>query len=403
MPKNGISDGIGSSSYGTSAVAGEWYPEIELPMPPVFMNEVRNDVKAGVYPEMIENVVYTPADIKNAINNSVDNVVDIRLGADITVPARSDGKITTTFIPAGKTVNIDLAGHTYTCQAYAFYVTGGTLNLKGSGTIKTQMTGVTYCAINNTSGNVTIGDNVVIDTRVAEVPEGVENWMYGLVAFQGGSFTIKDNVIIHTDAASALSTNGNSTSGPGNFYVKGNAKLISDNCPAIYHANMADIVLTDNVVCGSIIARMGYITLSGNAKVVNNGYVNGYDDLGEYIVSSNGPACIKEGAIMSAVSTYAGSDGVNDLVLTIKDNATVTCKDGVAIMLCECGNGYDQIARVNSNKNLSWKVYSHAELEELATAAGKTLKPMTKVCDIEITMAGKKVYPALQEETPTEG
>lgn len=401
MALNGVNDMFGGSKYGTSPVRGEWYAPDDYPIvPPVFMDYVRNDVIADVYPDLVENLVYSIQDITAAINNSPDDVVDIKYGADIVVPDRTDGKITTIFIPTGKKVVIDLNNHTHDCAAYAYYVTGGELVVKGKGTIKTRMLDVAYCAISNYGGKVTVQDEVVIDTRVADKPEGHDNWMYGVCCFTGGTATIKDNVVIHTDAASAISTNGSASTGAGNFYINDNAVLISDLCSAVYMASMDVVHVTGNaIINGGMILRMGHVTLQDNAKVVNNGFGDKADDFGKYIPTSNGPCALNEAAIFNAAGTYKPNtpDLGNDLVLTIKDNATVTCATGNAVVIGDVGTGYDQKVRVVSDKNVDWRVYSHDELADICTASGATLKPKTVNTDIQITVEGEIVFPVVDD------
>lgn len=401
MAKNGMYNDFGGSSYGTSPVRGEWYAPDDYPIvPPVFMEYVRNDVIADVFPDLVENLVYSIEDITAAINESPDDVVDIKYGADIIVPDRTDGKITTIFIPVGKKVVVNLNNHSHDCAAYAYYVNGGELVVKGKGTIKTRMLGVAYSAIANYGGKVTLQDNVVIDTRVADKPEDQDNWMYGVTCFKGGTATIKDNVIIHTDAASAISTNGSATTGAGNFYISDNVALIADLCSAVYMASMDVVHVTGNaIISGGMILRMGHVTLQDNAKVVNNGFGDKADDFGKYIPTSNGPCALNEAAIFNAAGTYKPNtpDLGNDLVLTIKDNATVTCATGDGVVIGDVGTGYDQKVRVVSDKNVDWRVYSHDELADICTASGATLKPKTVNTDIQITVEGEVVFPVVDD------
>lgn len=399
MAKNGVSKVFGGTDYGFSPKANEWYPAVELPHPPVFMEEARKEVVGNVYPDLVENIVMSPQDITDAINNSLDDVIEIKYGADINVPLREDGKITTFFVPEGKTLIVDLGGHTHTCFAFAYYVLGGKLIVKGAGTIRTTDKS-TRAAIHNQGGEVVFGGNAVIDTRL-ENNEKHDNYMYGIANSKGGITTVCNHAVIHTQDAAGISTNN--TLGQGHFYVKDNAVLKADNCSAIYQASMDVIDITDNaVVDGGIIARMGHITIEKNAKVFINGYDEDYYKLGRFVTESGCEAL--PDAITLMIGMYKKNEDAenNDAVVVVKDNAVVSSKDGSAIGICDVGSKFDQVAKVTTEKAVTWKVYEHDELATLAKAEGKNLAPKTKKTDITLTIAGNTVYPVAEEKANSE-
>jgi hypothetical protein len=393
-------------------VQSDWYPEEEMPRPKVYHEFVskQSQTYKDMYKDLIEDTVKSITDISAAINNSVDDVIEVKLVANAEVPKREDGKITTVFVPAGKTLIVDLNGHEYKCQAYAFYVTGGTLIIRDTSVSKK---GVIRTALHNTYGAIMAMNNSkvvmeggMIDTRTPDDTE-TPNWMYGIVCTTGSTAEIKGDSVIHTDEASAISTNN--TTGVGNFSVSGNAQLIADGCAAIYQASMDYIDIFGNAkVIGGIVARMGRITVRENARVINNGFKIPYDDFGTYLPTSNGPAALPYG-VFHAAGTYKGNgeDGSNDFVLTVKDNGSIKSKDGVDVMVADLGTGYDQSSTVDLKDNkTTWQVLSYDEAKEIVEASGATLKPKIATTVITVAVGDDIVYPYLpsqDEEVPADG
>ena len=379
-------------------VEADWYPEEEMPRPKRYHENISKESQTykDMYEDLIEVGCRSIADISKAINYSPDDVIEVKLTADCEVPVRADGKITTVFVPAGKTLKVDLNGHYYKCQAYAFYVTGGTLIIKDTsnskkGMIKTTLHN-TYGAIMAMSNGKVVLEGGTIDTRTPEDTSS-ENWMYGVVCSTGAVAEIKGNAVIHTDEASCLATNN--TTGTGDFHIKDNAQLITDGCSAIYQASMDRVEVSGNArVIGGIIARMGHVVIGDNARVINNGYYNGYEDFGTYLTTSNGPANLPFG-VFHAAGTYKGNGeaGSNDFELTVKENGSIESKDGVNVMIADLGTGYDQTSKVYIPNRVSWQVLSYDEAKDIVTASGKTLKDRVATTDISISVDGAVVYP----------
>ena len=343
------------------------------------------------------------SEISKAFNDPAVVEVNAKLNNDIEIPTRSDGRISTTMINNGQTVNIDMNGKTINCDAYAVYVQpGGTVNFTGEGTILTRNLN-TYGAIQNNGGTVNIGPGIVIDTTQAEVPEGGHNWLYGIVS--------KDGVInvegkIHTAEASCLAvTNGTMTGVGAQFVVEGDAVLKSDESAAIYLADNKGVLVKDNAEVGPIVMRMGDLTVQDNAKVVND--LTFQDDIPTFLVTYNGPACLPPAILLCAGCYKASGEGSNDANIVIKDNATVSSTNGEAVSVWRFDSLYDQNVTVNieDSSKLSakegsdaFKVYEYAELAEIATAGGKTMKPNNATSYIKATVDGEVVYDSTEPE-----
>ena len=362
-------------------------------------------------PEVVDVVLASNsslAEISRAFNDPAVTEVNAKLAEDVVVPTRSDGKISTTMVSAGQTVNLDLNGKTINCDAYALYNNGGTINLTGEGTIVTRNLN-TYGAIQNNGGTVNIGPGIVIDTTQAEVPEGGHNWLYGVVSKDG---VINVDGEIHTAEASALAVTNGTMEGVGaQFVVEGDAKLTSDESAAIYLADNKGVLIKDNAEVGSIVMRMGELVVQDNAKVENN--LTFQDDVPTFLVTYNGPAAVGPAILLCSGCYKASGEGTNDASITIKDNATVSSANGEAVSVWRFDSLYDQNVTVNieNSSNLTakegselFKVYEYAELAEIATAGGKTMKPNNTTSYIKATVDGEVVYDStVPEPTPNEG
>ena len=331
--------------------------------------------------------------------------IHAKLNNDIVVPSRADGKISTTFISDPVDVELDLNGHDIVCDAYAMYVTNGTLTIKddtGRGAIKTRIKDQTYPAVYCEGGKVVM-ESGVIDTTDVELAEGEHNYTYGLVAAKDGVIEIKGGEI-HTAEASCLSICNGQASGAGaKFIVSGDARLVTDKCAAIYLADNKDLILKENVVVdGGIIARMGNIEIKDNAQIINN--LEHQDDFGEYIVSSGVIAAAP--AILLMTGCYKTNTESNELTLTISDDATVSSSNGEALYVARLDTLYDQTVRINvaDPENLTAaagydkiKVADHDELAAIAAASGKTMKVKAVETDVEIIVDGEVFYDNVTE------
>lgn len=350
------------------------------------------------------------AEISRAFNDPAVTEVNASLIEDVLIPARSDGKISTTFVNAGQTVNLDLNGHDISCEAYALFGNGGIINITGSGTIKTRIADKTYPAIQVTGGQLNIGPDVVIDTTDVIVEEGHNNWTYGLVSASDGIINVQGTV--HTAEASTLAVTNGTTSGVGaQFVVEGDAHLITDSCSAIYLADNKTVLVKDNaIVDGGIVMRMGDLIVQDNAQVNNE--LTFQDDIPTFLTTYNGTAALPPAVLLCSGCYKASGEGTNDANIVIKDNATVKSTNGEAVAVWRFDSLYDQNVEINiedssklSSKEGSelFKVYEYEELAEIATAGGKTMKPKGTTSFIKATIDGEVVYDStVPESDPNE-
>lgn len=340
------------------------------------------------------------AEISNffAANENV-TTVKAKLNNDITVPDRTDGKISTTFINSGQTLELDLNGHDLDCVAYALYINGGNVTIKdtsGNGVIKSRIKENTYPVIQVDSGSLTM-EGGIIDTRV-ELEGDEYNWTYGVVCAKDGVFVMNGGEI-HTDAASCISiTNGTAASEGARFIIGGDAKLITDNCAAVYLADNKDVIIKDNaIVDGGIVARMGNIVVKDNAQVINDhADAPGF---GELLATSG--VDITPAGIMGLAGCYNSKTDTNDMTITVSDNAIVSSSLGEAIGIAKLDTLYEQNVSVvvDAEENLSpaigsdrVKIYSHDDCAALATEAGKTIPAKAVDTAVTVTINGVVTY-----------
>lgn len=374
------------------------------------------DIIDSIYPGMDTNDDPEVAEFVLSSNNSLYEItsyledpevttVVAKFNDDITIPDRTDGKVTTTFIPAGKTVELDLNGHTLDVDSYAMYVNGGTLVIKddtGEGKIVTRRLDATYPAVMVVTGKC-IMESGLIDTTQVEVPEGHNNYMYGVVCSSDGIFEMNGGEIRTYDAACISITNGTAAGYGAKFIIGGDSKLVTTAGAAIYLADNKDVVVKDNAIIeGGIIARMGNIEVKDNAQVINHHEPEEIYDFGKYICQS-GTAAVKE-AILGLAGCYKTNTDDNDMDITISGNATVTSTNGAAVAIARLDTKYDQQVRVNIEDSSKLecaagaeliKVYEYDELAALATASGKTLPAKSVNSDVVITVDGEQFYPTI--------
>ena len=336
------------------------------------------------------------AQIAAALNES--DVVFAQLDVDVTIPKRDDGKITTTMIGAGKELNIDLNGHSIDCEAYAFYVNGGTLNITGDGIIKGHHAGDAYPAVFVAAGGTCNMSGGSIDTtEVIEEPDK-PNWLYGVVCSGDGVFNMTGGSMKIGGASGISITNGTASGSGSQFIIGGDSVIESVACGAVYMADNKSVVIKDNAkIIGGIVARMGDFTIQDNAIVKSTSDPNAPANLGVQACIS-GVDTPKAGFL--ALTGVYRSDLGNDMNVTVKGNAKIQGNIDDAIDVAFVNTKYDQkvVFNIESDKNLEgkstgWKVYSHDELAELATEGGKTLGAETASTDLTIKIGEATVYP----------
>ena len=345
--------------------------------------------------------------ISEALAESEDGEVFATLGVDVTIPERPDGKITTTMINEGKTLNLDLAGHKINTLAYALYVNGGTLNISdstGSGKIECTKLGAAYPGVFVAAGGTCNMDGGIIDTTAGGPgTEDNPNWMYGVVCSGDGVFNMTGGKMITQDAAGVSITNGTASGAGAQFIIGGTAEITSKDCCAIYLADNKSVVVKDKaVINGGIVARMGDIRIEDSAVV--NGFKAGADiyPLGKLVCESG---CENANAPILALTGCYNSALGNDMNIFVAKTARVNGYIDDAIDIAEINTKYDQTVNVviEAEKSLvapnnKWNVYNHNYLAQLATEQGKTMPAETNTTALTITINGDVVYPVLQPE-----
>lgn len=342
--------------------------------------------------------------ISEALASAEDGVVYATLGVDVEIPPREDGRITTTMINEGKTLNIDLGGHNITTQAYAFYVNGGTLNITGEGSIKCTKLGSAYPGVMVAAGGTCNMSSGIIDTTAGGPgTEENPNWMYGVVCSGNGVFNMTGGELITQAAAGISITNGTASGAGAQFIITGDAKITSKDCCAIYLADNKLVEISGNVVIdGGIVARMGDIIIKGKAVV--NGFPADAEiyPLGKLVCESG---CEKANAPILALTGCYKSDLGNDMNIRIEKTARVNGYIDNGIDIATINTKYEQVVNVDieSSKSINvpgsiWNIYDHNTLAQMASEQGKTLGPEAVTTDLTIMVNGRPEWPINEDE-----
>ena len=340
------------------------------------------------------------SDIATALSESESGEVYAQLGVDVTIPLRDDGRITTTMISEGQTLNLDLNGHDINTLCYALYVNGGTLNISdstGEGVIRCGMADKTYPAIYVANGGTCNMESGTIDTTNVELEEGQSNWLYGISCFGDSTFNMYGGEIKTAAASAIATTNGQGGENGSNFIISGDAVLSTEDCAAVYLPDQRSVTIKDNAkVIGGIVARMGHITVQDNAVVESHSTKDNAEGLGMQITFSG--VCKPESALLALTGVYNSVAG-NEMEIIVKDNAKLIGKLDNTIEVAKIDTLYDQtvtidIAKASNLRPNNIKVYEYDELKEIATAAGRNLAAKANNTDLTIKVANKTVYPA---------
>jgi hypothetical protein len=323
------------------------------------------------------------------------------LDVDVTIPKRDDGRITTLFVEEGKTLTVDMNGHSLDVEAYAFYVNGGVLNIvdtSGTGGIKTHVKNNAYPAVFVSNGGTCNMEGGLIDTTNVKLEDGEYNWTYGVVCSGDGTFNMTGGKMVIQAASGISITNGTASGTGAKFVIGGDAVIESLECAAIYLADNKSVVVKDNAkIIGGIVARMGDISIEDTATVTGHTNESIIYPLGKFVCESGVEACAA--GILAMTGVYGSSLG-NDMNISIADTAKVEATLGKRVEIAEINTKFDQVVNVNINTREDiipealYRIYPHSELAELATAEGKTLAAETNTTTLTINVNGNKVYPA---------
>lgn len=174
--------------------------------------------------------------------NAFDAVQD---GETITLLADcSAGTYNEAYIPADKSVTLDLNGKTLTIGADCGIELQGKLTVTGNGEITCANTPI---RVNGSSAELIVNDGTIESTGD-----------YGIYAMDGGSVIVNGGTISSKDAA----LSGNNTTGTMNFTVNGGT-LTAEQGPAIYMPGQVALNISGGTLNGGVSLRMGQVNISG--------------------------------------------------------------------------------------------------------------------------------------------
>lgn len=363
-----------------------------------FSNIIRFEEKKSAYVTKTDSL----SEIAKALTE--EDEVFAFLDNDVTIAKRSDGKITTCMVNAGKSLTVDLGGHTLATEAYAFYVNGGTLTIRdtsGTGKITADKINNAFPVVFVASDGVCNMESGTIDTTGIELEEDQHNWLYGVACSGNGIFNMTGGQMIIGGAAGISITNGTASGEGAIFNITGDAKIKATTCTAVYLADNKSVNISGNaVIDGGIMMRMGDLTVSDTASIISPKADADIFPLGKLVCQSG---CSNHTAAILALTGCYGSSLGNDLNIEIKGTASVQSYAGNGIDIATLNTKYDQTAAVNVRAarsikyaNSLWNVYSHDELAELATAQGKTLPAEATTTNLTIKVEGEQVYPVAE-------
>lgn len=174
--------------------------------------------------------------------NAFDAVQD---GETITLLADcSAGTYNEAYIPADKSVTLDLNGKTLTIGADCGIELQGKLTVTGNGKITCANTPI---CVDGSSAELTVNDGTIESTNG-----------YGIYAENGGSVVVNGGTISSQYAA----LSGNNTTGSMNFTVK-SGTLTAAQGPAIYMPGQVSLNISGGTLNGGVSLRMGQVNISG--------------------------------------------------------------------------------------------------------------------------------------------
>lgn len=156
----------------------------------------------------------------------------------------SAGTYNEAYIPADKSVTLDLNGKTLTIGADCGIELQGKLTVTGNGKITCANTPI---CVDGSSAELTVNDGTIESTNG-----------YGIYAENGGSVVVNGGTISSQYAA----LSGNNTTGSMNFTVK-SGTLTAAQGPAIYMPGQVSLNISGGTLNGGVSLRMGQVNISG--------------------------------------------------------------------------------------------------------------------------------------------
>lgn len=156
----------------------------------------------------------------------------------------SAGTYNEAYIPADKSVTLDLNGKTLTIGADCGIDLQGKLTVTGNGKITCANTPI---CVDGSSAELTVNDGTIESTNG-----------YGIYAENGGSVVVNGGTISSQYAA----LSGNNTTGSMNFTVN-RGTLTAAQGPAIYMPGQVSLNICGGTLNGGVSLRMGQVNISG--------------------------------------------------------------------------------------------------------------------------------------------
>lgn len=278
--------------------------------------------------------------------NAFDAVQD---GETITLLADcSAGTYNEAYIPADKSVTLDLNGKTLTIGADCGIELQGKLTVTGNGEITCANTPI---RVNGSSAELIVNDGTIESTGD-----------YGIYAMDGGSVIVNGGTISSKDAA----LSGNNTTGTMNFTVNGGT-LTAEQGPAIYMPGQVALNISGGTLNGGVSLRMGQVNISGGTI---NAITKNIDSPSQYY-NYSGNAWLPD-ALYVFGGTYPNGDEThgNSLKLNIT-GGTFNCTNGQgsAVAIYDLGKvKQDATIKISGTAKLATNASSRSAYQVLSLA-----------------------------------
>lgn len=265
-------------------------------------------------------------DLANAVKYA-ENGATIKLADDVTVEST---------ITLDKKLTIDLNGHTVTGNdgtngVRVFQVTGGDVNITGSGTLTVAS------GIGESSSVIRVGDNNGGDRTVKlTIGNGVEvksEYSYGVTVFGNKTTeTLDINGKITTKVAPAVSGNGSDGYGDTSITVGQAAILETAEDYAVYHPQSGTLTINGTVKGkGGIEAKAGNTTVAvGNSAKITATATETSHEKNDNGTSTSGYAIavVENSAYAGGAKVGVNGGTVTGAMIVVADNEVDTDKKG---------------------------------------------------------------------------